>query len=143
MVPVIPAPAVPPSIPPPPAGFSYYEDVDSASDRDADDDDDDAVNIRVSYVQHSEVVAQLRDCATGTNIDRQQTYQQRQQQRHNQLQQQLFRLPNRMAAALGRISANLNCYQPRPVAATSSTVVSSSSSHNSRGTQTHSKHAAA
>lgn len=123
------AAAVAPSIPPPPAGFSYYEDLDSASDRDADDDDDDAVNIRVSYVQHAEVVAKLR-----TNNDQQQL--QQQQQRHHQLQQQLFRLPNRMAAALARISANLNCYQPRPAA--------TSTSHNSRGTQTtHSKHAAA
>lgn len=122
------AAAVAPSIPPPPAGFSYYEDLDSASDRDADDDDDDAVNIRVSYVQHAEVVAKLR-----TNNDQQQQQQQH-QQRHHQLQQQLFRLPNRMAAALARISANLNCYQPRPVA----------TSHNSRGTQTtHSKHSAA
>ncbi|KAH8392006.1 hypothetical protein KR215_012282, partial [Drosophila sulfurigaster] len=84
-------------------------DVDSAGDGDADDDDDDeAVNIRVSYVQHSDVVAQLRDC-TG---QRQRQHRQRQQHRHQQLQQQLFRLPNRMAAAFGRMSANLNCYQP-------------------------------
>ncbi|XP_064540823.1 uncharacterized protein Socs36E [Drosophila montana] len=86
--------------PPPPAGF-YYEDVDSASDCDADDDDDEAVNIRVSYVQHAEVVAQLR-----------RQPQQQQQQRQQQLQQQLLRLPNRLVAALGRLSANLNCYQP-------------------------------
>ncbi|KAM8716103.1 hypothetical protein ACLKA7_003052 [Drosophila subpalustris] len=108
---------LPQPIPPPPAGFSYYEDVDSAGDRDADDDDDDAVNIGVSYVQHSEVVAQLRD-----------RQQQQQQQRHHQLQEQLLRLPNRMAAALGRMSANLNCYQP--AAATSQ------QSRSNRGTQT-------
>ncbi|KAH8378516.1 hypothetical protein KR093_011779, partial [Drosophila rubida] len=100
-------------LPPPPAGFSYYEDVDSAGDHDADDDDDDdAVNIRVSYVQHSEVVAQLRDCTGQEQQQQRQRQRQRQQQRHQQLQQQLFRLPNRMAAAFGRMSANLNCYQP-------------------------------
>jgi len=93
-------------------------------DADNDDDDDDAVNIRVSYVQHSEVVAQLRD-----------RQQQQQQHRHHQLQEQLFRLPNRMAAALGRMSANLNCYHP--AAATTS-----QQSRNTRGTQTHNKRAA-
>ncbi|XP_030555037.1 uncharacterized protein LOC115758495 [Drosophila novamexicana] len=90
----------------PAAGF-YYEDVDSGSDCDADDDDDEAVNIRVSYVQHAEVVAQLRDCANVSGRRQPQP-----QQRQQQLQQQLLRLPNRLVAALGRLSANLNCYQP-------------------------------
>lgn len=81
-------------------GFAYYEDVESQSE----DEDDEAVNIRVSYVQHAEVVAQLQQ-------------QQQQQQAttsaksSSNLQEQLSRLPNRMAAALGRMSANLNCYQ--------------------------------
>ncbi|KAH8324558.1 hypothetical protein KR074_011065 [Drosophila pseudoananassae] len=84
-------------------GFAYYEDVESQSEDE--DEDDEAVNIRVSYVQHAEVVAQL-----------QQQQQQQQQasssaKSSSNLQEQLSRLPNRMAAALGRMSANLNCYQ--------------------------------
>ncbi|XP_030383294.1 uncharacterized protein LOC115630779, partial [Scaptodrosophila lebanonensis] len=106
---------LPPPIPPPPAGFTYYEDIDSTSDPDGDDDDDDdAVNVRVSYVQHAEVVAQLRECGTTTANLR----------RRANLQQHLWRLPQRVASALGRMSSNLNCYQPTAL------------QRNNRGTQT-------
>ncbi|XP_043864995.1 uncharacterized protein LOC6575633 [Drosophila mojavensis] len=81
----------PPVVELPPAGFSYYEDVDSSG---SDGDDDEAVNIRVSYVQHAEVLAQL------------------QQPQQQQQQRQLMRLPNRLFHALARLSASLNCYQP-------------------------------
>ncbi|KAH8376130.1 hypothetical protein KR200_008201 [Drosophila serrata] len=83
-------------------GFTYYEDVESASEDD--DEDDEGVNIRVSYVQHAEVVAQLQQATTIQPAAP--------PSRTFHLQEQLSRLPTRMAAALGRMSANLNCYQP-------------------------------
>ncbi|XP_032592189.1 uncharacterized protein LOC6561585 [Drosophila grimshawi] len=105
-----------PPMPPPPAGFAYYEEADDDVDLDDDDDDDDdAVNIRVSYVQHAAVVAQFRQCGTSTTAATATAA----SRRHQPLQQQLFQLPNRMAAAFGRMSANLNCYQPVTAAAAS------------------------
>ncbi|KAH8249571.1 hypothetical protein KR032_010653 [Drosophila birchii] len=83
-------------------GFTYYEDVESASEDD--DEDDEGVNIRVSYVQHAEVVAQLQQVTTNQPAAA--------PSRAFHLQEQLSRLPTRMAAAFGRMSANLNCYQP-------------------------------
>jgi len=80
-------------------GFTYYEDVESGSEED--EDDDEGV-IRVSYVQHAEVVAQLQQATTAPGGA---------PGRSANLQEQLSRLPNRMVAAFGRMSANLNCYQ--------------------------------
>ncbi|KAH8273744.1 hypothetical protein KR018_012319 [Drosophila ironensis] len=79
--------------------LAYYDDVGSESGHEDEDDDEEGVNIRVSYVQHADVVAQLQQ---------QQQQQGQQIKPPSQLQEQL----NRMAAALGRMSANLNCYQP-------------------------------
>ncbi|KAH8351762.1 hypothetical protein KR084_010277 [Drosophila pseudotakahashii] len=84
-------------------GFTYYEDVESGSEED--EDDDEGVNIRVSYVQHAEVVAQLQQATTAPGPGPGPS------SRSSNLQEQLSRLPNRMVAAFGRMSANLNCYQ--------------------------------
>ncbi|KAH8413577.1 hypothetical protein KR009_012371 [Drosophila setifemur] len=78
-------------------GFTYY---DSQSEEE-DEDYDEGVNIRVSYVQHAEVVAQLQQATSKAKSSSGRTF---------GLQEHLMRLTNRMTVGFGRLSANLNCY---------------------------------
>ncbi|SPP79985.1 Hypothetical predicted protein [Drosophila guanche] len=92
-------------------GFFYYEEVDS------DDDDEEGVNIvHLSYVQPDEEVLQdnRQAVASGRRPPRAVS---------SNLHEQLCRLPHRMAVALGRMSANLNCYQPMTTSSSSSSTL--------------------